>query len=347
MTSHFKIVVIGDEVQLAAETAAALEQAFAERLLAATVEVVPLEWQPADGFSAAAEQAEAGEDVEELPPGWAEALAETDILVTHFFPARRLVLAAAPRLRLLATLRHGEENLDRDAAEARGIEVVNNPGREAEAVSDFAVLMILDRLRRFVATADSLRNSSWAEAFALAGTGLNVSAATIGLIGFGYVGQRAAAKLAGFGCRILVHDPFVDDVDSGEVEIVSLTRLLARSDVVSLHVRLSEATRGLIGREQLALMRPDAQLVNTARAELVDEEALVEALAGSAIGGASLDVFWQEPLPPAHPLRRLPSVTLTPHVAGSTESAQLHSSELLAGRVVGAVERLMSHLQGA
>jgi D-3-phosphoglycerate dehydrogenase len=107
---------------------------------------------------------------------------------------------------------------------------------------------------------------------------------------------------------------------------------------VSLHLRLSDATRGLIGREQLALMRDEAYLVNTARAELIDEEALVEALAASSIAGAGLDVFWEEPLAADHPLRTFPNVTLTPHMAGSAFNAQEHSAHLLATRLAGVVK---------
>jgi D-3-phosphoglycerate dehydrogenase len=338
--SDLEIVVIGDEVQPSSATAAALRGAFSREAPDLDVSIGAIDWRPANGFAAAAESAERGLDVDALPEGWPEVLADADVLITHFFPVRDKVLAAAPRLRLVATLRHGEENVDREAARARSVDTINNPGREAAAVSDFAVTLILNGLRRLTTAVTLLRESSWADAFAEASRGRTLSGATIGLIGFGYVGRQVAAKLAGFGCRILVHDPFHGeaDLEAEAVEVVSLGELLTQSDVVSLHLRLSDATRGLIGRDQLALMRHEAYLVNTARAELVDEEALVEALATSSIGGAGLDVFWEEPLASDHPLRTFTNVTLTPHMAGSAFNAQEHSAHLLAARLAGVVK---------
>jgi D-3-phosphoglycerate dehydrogenase len=332
--SDLEIVVIGDEVQPSSATATALRGAFSQEAPHLDIGIGALDWRPAHGFAAAAESAERGLDVDALPEGWPE------VLVTHFFPVRDRVLDAAPRLRLVATLRHGEENVDRDAARARSVDTINNPGREAAAVSDFAVTLILNGLRRLTTAVARLRESSWADAFSEANRGRTLSGATIGLIGFGYVGRQVAAKLAGFGCRILVYDPFLGeaDLEAEAVEVASLEELLTQSDVVSLHVRLSDATRGLIGREQLALMRDEAYLVNTARAELVDEEALVEALATSSIAGAGLDVFWEEPIPSDHPLRTFPNVTLTPHMAGSAFNTQEHSAHLLAARLAGVVK---------
>jgi D-3-phosphoglycerate dehydrogenase len=138
---------------------------------------------------------------------------------------------------------------------------------------------------------------------------------TIGVIGYGHIGGNVAAKARALGLRVLVHDPYVPS------ESIPLAELLRESDFVSLHVPLNDATRHILGTDELALMKPTAILVNTARGGLVDTDALVEALERRALGGAGLDVFEQTPLADDHPLRSLDNVVLTPHAAAYTEEA--------------------------
>jgi phosphoglycerate dehydrogenase-like enzyme len=161
---------------------------------------------------------------------------------------------------------------------------------------------------------------------------------TIGLVGYGAVGREVARRAAGgFGMRVLVFDPYVAE-PGPPAEAASLERLLEVSDVVSLHCPLTPDTTGLIGERRLALMGPHAVLVNTAKAPVVEEAALVTALAERRIAGAALDVFWTEPLPRDHPLLGLDNVTLTPHLAGAADDVVTHHSEM----IVADVERVLA-----
>jgi D-3-phosphoglycerate dehydrogenase len=162
----------------------------------------------------------------------------------------------------------------------------------------------------------------------------------VGLIGFGAIGCLLARRLSGFDVRLLVSDPYVPAgvvQDAGGV-LVPLDELLCQSDIVSLHARLSPETQGLIGRRELAQMKPSAYLVNTARAGLIDQDALVEALQNGQIAGAALDVFWQEPLPADSPLLELDNVTLCAHLAGTTLDALHDTIDLV-------IEGVLAYLQ--
>jgi D-3-phosphoglycerate dehydrogenase len=156
---------------------------------------------------------------------------------------------------------------------------------------------------------------------------------TIGIIGFGSIGGAVAKRLSGFGCRIVFYDPFVHE-QLKDVERVSLKTLLTKSDFITIHVKLTEKTRNLIGQEQFRMMKPSAFLINTARSEIVDQDALVHALSASLIKGAALDVFVEEPLPSSNPLLKLPNVTLTPHMAGATQESLSKSPVLLVQNIL-------------
>ncbi|MCX4196065.1 NAD(P)-binding domain-containing protein [Methylobacterium organophilum] len=160
---------------------------------------------------------------------------------------------------------------------------------------------------------------------------------TLGLVGFGAIGQATARLAAALGLRVLAYGPSRPDADfanAGALRAASVDALLAEADIVSLHVPLTTGTRGLIGRDQLARMKREAFLINTSRGGLIDEAALVEALEAGTIAGAGLDVFAQEPLPVDHPLARQPRAILTPHVGGSTGAALIRTAETAATRVV-------------
>lgn len=326
--------MVGDMVQSSAMT---IEEIL--RRVPGPTEVIGLTYEPEGlSFLESALAAERGA-VMAVPPAWRDPLAAADVLVTHFFPVRREVLDLAPNLRVLATLRHGMENLDLDEAQARGILVINNPGREAEAVSDLTVGLILDALRGISRAARILRAGGWLEPSDSMANSRNVKSTTIGVVGFGYVGQLTAKKLAAFGGRVVVADPFVapDVIETAGFDAVTMEDLLQTADVVTLHVRLGSATKALIGKPEIDSMRDRAILVNTSRADLVDEAALMAALQEGRLGWAALDVFWDEPLGEAHPLRQLERVTLTPHMAGSTADSSRISAALLAHRLAEAL----------
>jgi D-3-phosphoglycerate dehydrogenase len=297
------------------------------------------DWQDEGAvFSSAALAAERGH-LEAPPDSWLDTLREADVLITHFFPVGLEVLDLAKRVRILATLRHGEENLDRQLAESRGIVVLNNPGREAEAVSDFTVAAILAQLRGLFRATSAMHAGRWIAASELVTSARDPAAVVIGVVGFGHVGRLVTRKLTALGCHLLVHDPFVasEEIEDAGAVAAPLDELLSGSDVVTLHLRLSNESRGLIGARELALMRTTAVLVNTARAELVEEAALVTSLRNGRLGGAVLDVFWEEPLPATHPLVGMDNVVLTPHIAGSSAESQRNSATLLAGRLASVI----------
>ena len=332
-----RVVVIGDLAQPAALTADILRDR-----IGAQVEVEAFEWAFADAalFAEAAARVERGADAD-VPTEWSSALREADMVVTHFFPIRGHLLDVAARLRTIGTLRHGVENIDTSAARERSIEIVNNPGREAEAVSDFTVCLMIDLIRGTTRASDLVRAGEWPGAGTAAPHSRSLKDATIGLVGFGYVGRLVHRKLRGFGSKVLVYDPHVppETIASEGAGASEFHSLLGESDVVSLHVRLEAGTRGLIGAGELALMRNSAYLVNTARADLVDEGALVSALEERRIGGAALDVFWEEPLPRDSRLRGVPNLMMTPHLAGATADAQRNSVVLLVQRLAARLDR--------
>ncbi len=154
---------------------------------------------------------------------------------------------------------------------------------------------------------------------------------TIGLIGFGYIGQRVQQNLSGFGSKVIVHDPFMDDkkVKDFGGNPVSLDELLSTSDIISLHLRYSEKTKNFIGREEFAKMNEKATLINTARAGLVDQEAMIEALENKKILGAAVDVYHEEPLPKDNPYIKLDNITLTPHIAGVSNDTIDNAVEII------------------
>jgi D-3-phosphoglycerate dehydrogenase len=223
------------------------------------------------------------------------------------------------------------ENVNVDEATRRGVAVVNVYGRNANAVAEQALGLMLAEVRDLSRADAAIKAGDWPEeptsaVFELAGR-------TIGVIGFGNVGRKLARRLAGFDVRLLVYDPYVDAAtikEHGGEKVEDFAVVFRSSDVVTLHARLTDETSRFIGREQFSLMKPSAYFINNARSRMVDYDALYEALAGRRIAGAALDVHEDEPLPPESPWRRLGNVTLTPHIAGSTPEVWTNSATLVA-----------------
>jgi D-3-phosphoglycerate dehydrogenase / 2-oxoglutarate reductase len=230
------------------------------------------------------------------------------------------VLAAAPKLRIIARAGSGVDNVDLDAASTRGIVVTNAPGGNSISVAEHAMALML-ALARSVTTADAaMKQQRWEKKSLL---GAELRDKTLGIVGFGRIGQAVAHRARAFGMKILAHDPFIaahvgDDLD---VELVSLDRLCAESDYISLHLPVTPSTTKLFDAARLASCKKGVRLVNTARGELIDEQALVDALASGQVGGAGLDVFQKEP-PGDWSLTASPRVIATPHIAASTAEAQ-------------------------
>lgn len=251
-----------------------------------------------------------------------------------------LLDAAGPGLKVVGLASMGFDAVDQDAAAARGVVVTHTPGVLTETTADLAFALILMARRRLVTAADSLRSGAW-ELFRMDDyLGLDVHGATLGLIGYGQIGRAVARRAAGFGMRVVHHDTFVTD-DDGISAAVGFGHLLREADVVSLHVPLTPGTRHLIGAAELRAMKPTATLVNTSRGGVVDEPALLRALADGVIHSAGLDVFEREPLGTrvAELTGQNRLVTL-PHVGSATTATRAAMVDL-------AVDNVLDVLGGA
>ncbi|HEU5316640.1 MAG TPA: phosphoglycerate dehydrogenase [Chloroflexota bacterium] len=243
----------------------------------------------------------------------------------------RRALAGAPQLKVVSRFGVGYDAIDVAAAAELGIWVTNTPGTNEHSVADAALAMVLLLARRFLSAVESTRAGKWDRPI-----GLELRGLTLGLVGFGRIGRQVALRARAFGLHVLVHDVFQDQAAAQELgcRFVALDHLLRESDFVSLHAPATPETHNLIGRETLALMKRDAYLINTARGELVDEDALHEALSEGRLAGAALDVFKHEPPGEDHPLLALPNVIALPHIAGISLQANRMMAALSADNVL-------------
>ena len=253
------------------------------------------------------------------PEDAARELRDADVLIPEHSPVDAALLAEAPRLRMIQT-GAGYDNVDLEACAARGIQVCCAPGVNADAVAEHVMAFLLCWYKNILYLDGFLRQGRPEDT--LCYTGAELSEKTIGILGLGHTGSAVAACCRAFHMRVLGCSPH--PVEREGVELCDLDRLLRESDAISLHVPLRPETRGLIGADALARMKPDALLINTSRGAVVDERALIRALRDGVIGGACLDVFEKEPLPPESPLRTLPNVILTPHTAGLPSGEKFH-----------------------
>jgi D-3-phosphoglycerate dehydrogenase len=211
------------------------------------------------------------------------------------------------------------------------------PGRNADAVADYTLGMILAETRNIARGDASLKQGLWrADFYKYDLSGPELSGKTLGLVGIGSVGTKVCARAKAFGMRVLAYDPYVPEekTQSMGAEAVDLGTLLKQSDFVSIHAPLTSETKGLIGSKELSQMKRTAYLINTSRGKLVNENALVEALVEKKIAGAALDVFESEPLDPKSPLLRLSNVTITPHIAGASKDVAHRAAQMLADDVL-------------
>jgi D-3-phosphoglycerate dehydrogenase len=233
--------------------------------------------------------------------------------------------ALAPSVRIIGRAGTGLDAVDLQAARRRGISVLYLPAFATEEVADHTLALILAALRRLPDCGDVAR-WAWGE-WRRVGRLRSLGEVTVGLVGTGRIGGAVLERLRPFGSRLLAFDPAVATPPDGVELVATLDELLTRSDVVSLHVPLAEATRGMIGGRELALMRPDAVLVNVSRGGLIDEPALVEALRAGRIGGAALDVVAEEPAEAGAPILSAPDAVLTPHVGWFSDASEARARD--------------------
>jgi len=249
------------------------------------------------------------------------ALADADALIVRSATkVTRALIGKAPQLRVIARAGSGVDNVDLEAASARGIVVMNAPGANSISVAELALAFLLALARPIPAADAAMKAQKW-EKKKFAGTELRGK--TLGIIGLGRIGQEVALRARAFGMTIVAHDPFIsaDLAAQSGARLASLDELCAEADYLTLHLPVSGGTKHLLNAERLAACKPGVRIVNTARGELIDDAALAEALRSGQVAGAALDVFQQEP-PADWTLPSMPNVIATPHIAASTGEAQ-------------------------
>ena len=251
----------------------------------------------------------------------------------------RELLAAGPRLVAVGRLGVGLDNIDLDACAERGVSVHPATGANVVAVAEYVIAAMLMMLRGAYRATDRVLAGEWPRTALI---GREASGKTLGIVGFGAIGRAVARRATALGVGVAAYDPVLASGDSawnapGVRRFGDLAAMLAACDVVTLHVPLTGTTRHLIGATEIAVMKPGACIVNTARGGVLDEAAMAQALASGRLGAAALDVFEDEPLPAHSRLTGIPNLYLTPHVAGLTEEANTRTGELVARLVRSAL----------
>ena len=277
-------------------------------------------------------------------------LADKEIAVVEFEPLTEKVIASTKHLKLLACCRNEPgANVDLNYAAQVGIPVLFTPGRNAIAVAEYTMALLLAVARNIPTTHHLLRYTDEITSQGGSGTGrtsewsldpgapfqrfegVELFDKTLGIIGFGAIGQQIASRAKAFGLNVIAYDPYqsLEIFSMCGVEKLELNEVVTRSDFISMAAKVTPQTTGMFSRELFALMKPSAFFVNTARAALVDYEALYDVLASKKIAGAALDVYPAEPLAADSKLRRLNNVVLSPHLAGSTAEVKIHHSKMV------------------
>ena len=274
-----------------------------------------------------------------LPPDYESLLGKAAVangllcLLTDRIDAR--LMDAAPQLKVISNMAVGYDNIDVAAASARGIPVGNTPGVLTETTADFAFALLMAAARRIPEAQQYIRAGEWRTWHPTVLSGQDIYGATLGIVGFGRIGQALARRAAGFGMRILAHSrsPSAQMAEFG-AEWRALDDLLRESDFVSLHLPLTDATRHIIGARELALMKPSAILINTARGGVIDQQALFQALRDRTILAAALDVTEPEPIPPDDPLLSLDNCLIVPHIASASVATRSKMAQMAVDNVI-------------
>ena len=268
-----------------------------------------------------------------LPEELQEQIRAAEVVITQFAPISAALIESSPGLKAIGVMRGGTENVDSEAAKRAAIPVFNTQGRNARAVAEFAVGMILAETRNIARTHTAMQQHIWLKDFPNSADIPELEGRTVGVVGAGAIGQLVMKFLSAFDAKCIFYDPYTSASDYGE-RVEELDELLAVSDIVTIHSRLTPDNHHLINERRLGLLKPSAVLVNTARSGLVDEQALISALQQHAIMGAAIDTFDEEPLPADSPWMSLDNATITSHLAGSTQDAFRKTPRLLSQRLL-------------
>lgn len=262
-----------------------------------------------------------------------ETAKDAEILVTDLAPVNKYVLDNLKSLKFIGVTRGGPVNINVKSATEHHVLVVNAPGRNGPAVAEFTVGLLLNLIRRVGAGEKSLRSGQWqSNLYNYETAGIELEGHTVGLVGFGQVGKRVAKLLKAFNMEVLVYDPFVDSsvCKSLGVTSVSLEKLLKEADILSIHARLTPQTKGMIGQRELDMLKKGAFVINTARAPLMDYDALYHQLANGFLAGAAIDVYHTEPPKLDNLLFNLPNVLAVPHIGGATQESAKRGAAMIA-----------------
>jgi D-3-phosphoglycerate dehydrogenase len=271
------------------------------------------------------------------PEDLAKKIAGYDALIVRSSAkATAEVIAAADQLKVIGRAGVGVDNIDIPAASEKGIVVMNTPGANTVATAEHTMALLLAMCRHVAPAAASLRAGRWDRKLY---KGIEMRGKTIGIVGLGRIGRRVARRCMSFGMDVICFDPYLSDDRAHEMRIerVSMDELLARSDFITLHAALTPRTRGMIGEEAIAKMKPGVRIVNAARGALIDEPALIAALESGKVAGAALDVLTEEPPDMSNPLLQMDNVVVTPHLAASTQEAQREVGLQVVQQVVDAL----------
>ncbi|MDF2655137.1 MAG: oxidoreductase [Bacillota bacterium] len=257
-------------------------------------------------------------------------IVDVDHLVVHTSPVTQSVIEHGKKLKSISVTRGGAVNVNVEAATRKHIPVFNTPGRNSSAVAEFTIGLIISETRNIARSHETTRQGKWVDDYYMYDKSeYELSSKVIGLMGYGNIGEKVCKLLSGFGCKVLVYDPYISQVERN-AELVDLDTLLSEADIISLHMRVTPETTGMINLKLLKRMKPSAILVNTARGPLVNYSDLYEALSGGIIARAALDTFESEPVEEGNPLLKLENVTLTNHIAGASRNAVKISADIMA-----------------
>jgi D-3-phosphoglycerate dehydrogenase len=326
-----KIVVVGDIIVSCELLAEAVKNLNIEE----SVVVKEVYWSAVDrkDFQKKALHIETeGPTAEQPPVELYTEIEDADYLLVHFCPVPADLIKKGKKLKLIGTCRGGMEHIDVEAATNENIPVIHVI-RNAESTSDFAIGLMFAETRNIARAHAAIKNGNWRKEYVNSGYTTTFKEMVLGVVGLGHIGKLVAEKALGIGMTVIAHDPYVTqeaiDEKGLKVKMVDKEALFMTADIISLHLRITPETENSINKKLIGLMKPTAYLINTSRARVLEKEALVEALQNRKIGGAALDVFWNEPLPEDDVLLTLDNITLTPHNAGNVVDELPKSPRLL------------------